>query len=218
VPQGTVLPSGERTCIVSLMMQARQGATVAAHRERFGCGGAGYHLGFCPKRPGLAEFISTGLDGKMEGERYKQSPALAEAYMAQNPVTPAPADYAVIRPVDSLSPSQRPEVIVYIGGPDELAALVGLANYARRDDAVICPFGAGCNSTLNRPLLEAKRDEPRAVLGLFDPSARPYVAPDELSFAAPVAMWEEMAGNAAESFLHTAAWERLRRRIRVDRG
>lgn len=218
VPAGTELPSGERTCIVALMMQARGGATVAAHRERFGCGGAGYYLGFCEPRPGIAEFVSTGIPGVMEGERYKQSPELVEAYMEQNPVGPAPAEYAVIRPVADLSEAHRPEVIVYIGRADELAALVGLANYARRDDAVICPFGSGCNGALNRPLREAQREEPRAVLGLFDPSARPYVGGDELSFAAPVALWEEMVGNAAESFLSTPTWEHLRRRIGSSSG
>jgi hypothetical protein len=90
---------------------------------------------------------------------------------------------------------------------------VGLAGYARGEDAVIVPFGAGCSTIVTYPLAEARRDPPRAVLGMFDPSARPYLAADELSFAVPLAMWEEMLGNAEESFLITPTWAKIRNRI-----
>jgi hypothetical protein len=66
---------------------------------------------------------------------------------------------------------------------------------------------------ITRALYEAKSPQPRGVLGLFDPSARPCVAADELSFSAPLALWEEMLGNAEESFLRTKTWETVRRRI-----
>jgi uncharacterized protein (DUF169 family) len=216
VPEATKLPTGARTCVVAMLAHARRGATVAVARDNFGCGGGGYYLGFCSARPEIAEFVSTGIPGKMEGEHYKQSPDLVRAYQAHNPVRPAPADYAVCKPVSALAPTETPEVIVCLGMPDELSALVGLANYAREDDAVITPFGSGCNSLFSRPLLEATQPQPRAVLGLFDPSARPYVESEELSFAAPLALWEEMVGNAGESFLKTVTWEVLRKRI--ERG
>jgi uncharacterized protein (DUF169 family) len=216
VPEATKLPTGERTCVVAMLAHARKGATVAISRDNFGCGGAGYYLGFCPPRPEIAEFVSTGIPGKMEGEHYKQSPDLVRAYQAHNPVRPAPADYAVCKPVAALAATETPEVIVCLGTPDELSALLGLANYAREDEAVITPFGSGCNSLFSRPLREAAQPQPRAVLGLFDPSARPYVGSHELSFAAPLAVWEEMVSNAGESFLRTATWAVLRRRI--ERG
>jgi hypothetical protein len=213
VPADAVLPSGEHTCVVALMSQAREGATLAVARDNFGCGGGGFYLGFCPPRPGIAEFVSTGIPGQMEGEHYKQSPQLAQAHLDRHPVPPAPADYAVMKPVADLGAHEAPQVVIYFGSADELAALVFLANYARAEEAVITPFGSGCSSTLTRPLLEAQREHPRAILGLFDPSARPHLGSDEFSFAAPAALWEEMLGNAEESFLRTPTWDRLRRRI-----
>jgi len=81
-----------------------------------------------------------------------------------------------------------------------MAGLLGLAEYARAEDALIAPFGSGCSTLVTYPLAEGKRALPRAVLGIFDPSARPDLAPEELSFAAPLALWEEILGNAEDSF------------------
>lgn len=99
-----------------------------------------------------------------------------------------------------------------------MAGLLGLAEYARAEDALIAPFGSGCSTLVTYPLAEGKRALPRAVLGIFDPSARPDLAPEELSFAAPLALWEEILGNAEDSFLSTLAWARLRTRAQEGGG
>jgi uncharacterized protein (DUF169 family) len=213
LPEGAQLPEGERACVVGLLSHARRGETAALSRERFGCGGGGYYLGFCQQRPGIAEFVSKGIPGQMEGEHYKKSPDLVRCHLAEHPVPPAPAEYAVFKPVSALTPDEQPLVIIYFGVPDELAGLVGLAGYARAEDAVICPFGSGCSGIVTRPLEEAKGEQPRAVLGMFDPSARPFIGVNELSFAAPLTLWEEMLGNAEESFLQTKTWEKVKSRI-----
>jgi hypothetical protein len=51
-------------------------------------------------------------------------------------------------------------------------------------------------------------------MGLFDPSARPYVDRNLLTFAVPFRLFIRMAGNVPESFLVTRTWETLRKRIR----
>ena len=213
LPEGAKQPEGERACLVGLTALVRKGHTAALSRERFGCGGGGYYLGFCQQRPGIAEFVSKGIPGQMEGEHYKKSPDLVRYHLAEHPVPPAPAEYAVFKPVSALTPDEQPLVIIYFGVPDELAGLVGLAGYGREEDAVICPFGSGCSGIVTRPLEEAKGEQPRAVLGMFDPSARPFIGGDELSFAACLALWEEMLGNAEESFLQTKTWAKVRKRI-----
>ena len=50
---------------------------------------------------------------------------------------------------------------------------------------------------------EGKTDRPRAILGMFDVSARPYVPADTLSFAVPMAKFQRMIDNMEESFLTT---------------
>jgi hypothetical protein len=213
LPPDAKLITGERTCVIGLLALARKGQTVALHRDQYGCGGGGTYLGFCPPREGIAEFVSTGIPGVMEGEHYKQSPELFRASMDRNPIPPAPADYALFKPVSALAEGEEPLAITCVGLADELSALVFLANFARAEEAVLAPFSSGCGALVTRALLEAEKPEPRAILGIFDPSARPYLGPEELTFTAPRALWEEMLGNAEESFLKTPTWQRLKKRI-----
>ncbi len=199
-------------CVVAALGRARRGETVYFDREHFGCPGGGYYLGFCERRPDLEYFVSTGIPGQTEGEHYKKSPELVRAFLQANPVAPAPARYAVFQPMSALSEDQEPSIVICFGTGDELSGLLGLANYARAEDAVICPFGSGCSTIVTFALREAQHDPPRAVLGMFDPSARPFVATEELSFAAPLALWIEMLQHADESFLKTATWAKVRKR------
>ena len=212
-PKGYLSPTEGSGCIFSVVARARRGETVYFAREHYGCGGGGYYLGFCPARPEIAEFVSTGIPGRMAGERYKKSPDLVRRFLDRHPAPPAPAAYAVFRPMSALTDSDDPQVIICFAVADQLAGLAGLAGYARDEDAVICPFGSGCSTVVTSPLLEAQREQPRAVLGMFDPSARPFIEKDRISFAAPRALWEEMLGNTEESFLSTKTWDKVRRRL-----
>jgi hypothetical protein len=54
---------------------------------------------------------------------------------------------------------------------------------------------------------------PRAIIGMFDPSARPHVPKDTLSFAVPMKKFVTMIGNMEESFLITDTWRNLQKRI-----
>jgi hypothetical protein len=79
---------------------------------------------------------------------------------------------------------------------------------------VIAPFGSGCASIVQYPYLETKSARPRAVIGMFDVSARPYVNKDKLSFAAPMSKFKRMVDNMEESFLITPSWARIQKRIK----
>ena len=212
-PAGYQPPGGTRVCLFGILGRARRGETVYFDQDTIGCPGGGYYLGFCEARPEIDLFVSTGVPGKMPGEHYKQSPELVRAFRERHRPQPAPGRYAVFMPVSSLGPEQTPQVILCFAGPDELAGLVGLANYAREEDAVSLPFGSGCGTTISRALEEADQPLPHGFVGLLDPSARPYIQADELGFSAPLALWEEMLGNAEESFLQTKSWAVLCRRI-----
>ncbi len=49
---------------------------------------------------------------------------------------------------------------------------------------------------------------------MFDSSARPFVAPDELTFAAPIKKFTAMVENMEESFLITNTWKNMQKRIK----
>jgi hypothetical protein len=61
--------------------------------------------------------------------------------------------------------------------------------------------------------MEGRRARPRGVMGLFDPSARPWVKPDVLTFAVPMAKLTRMIDDMEESFLSTRTWDRLKARM-----
>jgi hypothetical protein len=94
-----------------------------------------------------------------------------------------------------------------------LSALVVLANYAREaNDNVIAPFGAGCHSVCIFPYREAGAENPRAIIGLTDVSARKQVDKDILSFTVPYKMFLEMESNVKGSFLENEEWLKVQER------
>jgi len=212
-PSGFRPEEGKWACVLAVMGRARRGETVYFDAEHFGCGGAGYYLGFCDRPPKVEYFVSTGIPGELEGEHYKQSPEIMLKTMELHPAPPASAKYAIVKPLSALAESETPEIIICIATPDQLSGLVMLAGFARAEDAVVCAWASGCGSIISRPLLEARREEPRAVVGVFDPSSRLFLRENEMTFAAPRALWEEMLTNADESFLRTETWAKVRRRI-----
>jgi hypothetical protein len=63
------------------------------------------------------------------------------------------------------------------------------------------------------PLAERQKEHPRAVLGMFDVSARPYMQKDHFSFAVPMKKFRAMVDDMNESFLITDSWKKVARRI-----
>ena len=136
--------------------------------------------------------------------------------MERWPNLTAPARYIVFKRWDRIEPEDTPEVAVFFASPDVLSGLFTLANFDESDpNAVIAPMAAACATIVQYPYLEKDADHPRAVLGLFDPSARPWVKPDLLSFAVPMRRLEQMIEYLSESFLTTNTWERVRNRMTV---
>ncbi len=215
LPPGTLLPpEGARTCLFALLAKTRaEGRPVALSAAHHGCAGGGYYLGFLDSpREGIEHFLSCGIPGKLSGERYLKTPELARSRISQAPVHRAARKFGLFTRADGPLHGDKPEVVVFFADPDRLAGLHMLAGFDRDDDAVVAPFSSGCGAIVTLPLAENAREEPRAVLGLFDPSARPFAAPNLLTFAVPRRMFERMARNVPESFLTGRTWEAIRTR------
>ena len=104
--------------------------------------------------------------------------------------------------------------VIFFATADVLSCLFTLANFDEAtSQGVIAPFGAGCGSIIYHPLVESKSPHPRAVLGMFDVSARPFVDGNVLTFTVPWSKFVTMVGNMEESFLTTDSWKKLRMRI-----
>ena len=207
-------------CVVAMMNAAGKGKIAAFDREHFGCGGGAIGLGLRDTYDhvpgGIEYFLSTGKgEGFPPGEAYKKNPELAKIFADQLPMIDIPYDYVVFKPLDKVDHNKEtPQLVIMLANPDQLAALVVLANYDRPgNDNVIAPFSAGCHTIVLIPYSESQKEQQKAVIGILDISARPYVDPDIMSFTVPFKMFLQMEANVPGSFLEKNDWKKIRDRI-----
>ena len=202
-------------CLIANLAGVREGTPMRFAEKSIGCPGGRRYTGFAEGlRPGFEFFLSCGIPGQMEGERYKKSPELVREILAKGPKFKAPAKYIVVKRWDRLEADEEPDVVVFFATPDVLSGLFTLASFDTAEPSgVIAPFSAGCGSIVLYPYLEKDKPDPHAVIGMFDPSARPHVPAATLTFAVPMAKFVRMVGNMEESFLITPTWETIRKRI-----
>lgn len=235
---------GKWGCIMWLAASAARGKAAACDRKTFGCFGGGVGMGFGDQYvnfPGGKEcfchFLSGGndqweqgqqaaqkvkpflrkeaYDNFVSGERYIKTPERVHQFIENLPITDIPSEYVIFKPLADVDPDQETSrVIVFFADPDQLSALVLLANYDRPDNHnVIIPYAAGCQTIGIYPYQEAQAERPRAVVGLTDLSARVYIrkqlGDNLMTFAVPVALFKEMESNVAGSFLERPTWQSL---------
>ncbi len=207
-------PKGWR-CFISELIRVRRGRSLAFDSSAVPCRGGKRYLGFTTELfPKFDYFLSCGLDGEIEGERFKKSPELVRQLMYDFKELPAPSRYLVFKRWDKLAENDVPEGVVFFTHADILSGLFTLANFDRPDtDGVYTPFSSGCGSIVRLIRLEATKENPRAVLGMFDVSARMSVESNLLSFGVPFGRFRQLVENMDESFLITASWDQVRKRF-----
>ena len=219
VPEGSLTPKNSR-CIIGVLRLARkrrQAVTVMNH-ENLCPGGRVYTNLEGAVTDFIPAFVSTGMEGVFEGERYCRSPEIVSRYLDQVRLKADPLPYRIFKPVDMLSGNEVPEVVVFFENPDVLSGLYTLVQFETGDnETIIAPFGAGCAGiyTWVKRYLELGLE--RAVIGGFDPSARPFMAPDELTFAMPYTLFLRLMSSYRESFLFTHSWQTIKKRIQKPR-
>jgi len=232
-------------CVMWLAVSAAKGKAAVADIKTFGCIGGGVGLGFGNQyknfpggEEGFCHFLSSGNAGRpggaelaeqikpymtkesyenfLHGERYVESPSLVKKFINNLPITDISEPYVVFKPLDKVDfVKERPQTIIFFVNPDQLSALVVLANYGRGDNEnVIIPYAAGCQTIGIYPYREAKSAKPNAVVGLTDLSARVYIRKqlgdaNLMTFAAPSSLFEEMERNVPGSFLERHIWHSL---------
>lgn len=205
-------------CIIADITRVFKGQFLAFNATNIGCGGGLRYCGFSDNlRPGFEFFLSYGIEGKMEGERYKKDPETVLELMKNAPSMKAPAKWLIAKPFEKLEIEDNPEIILFFASPDVLAGLFTLANFDRSDlYGVKSPFSAGCGSIIQFPLLENNNEYPDCILGMFDSSARPYVPKGTLSFAIPMKRFETLVEYMDDSFLTTGTWKVINKRISAE--
>jgi len=214
-----VQPPKRHRCIICDLAKVRNGKPLYFDIDAVGCGGGKRYLGFEQKLGANFEyFLSYGIPGEMEGERYKKSPELVKEQLKNLSPFEAPGKYIVFKRWDGIDEGDEPLVAVFFATCDVLSGLFTLANYDEQDQyGVIAPFSAGCGSIVHHPYKELQSQHPRAILGMFDVSARPCVPSGVLSFAVPWSKFVRMINNIEESFLITESWNNVKKRIFNDK-
>lgn len=212
------VPGPARHCLIADLGAVRKGRPLLFNVEDISCTGGKRYTGFTQRvRPNFSYFLSCGIPGQLVGERYKKSPEIVDQMGIGQQSFEAPGKFILFKRIDALTETDDPAVVVFFASPDALSGLFTLVNYEESiPDGVMAPMCAGCSSIIYYPFMQLGAERPRAVLGMFDISARPYVPADMLTLAIPWPKFEQMVGDMDESFLITESWKKVHHRI--DKG
>jgi len=109
---------------------------------------------------------------------------------------------------------EKPVSIVFFSDPDQFSAIGVLANYSfEGNNNVIFPFAVGCQAIGLYSYKEAESNNPKAIAGPMDLSARLFLrkqfGENIMSMAVPWKMFLEMEENVEGSFLQQHTWSEL---------
>ena len=195
-------------CLFKEMEAVRSGKPISLNAEIIGCGGGKLYTGFGPMNEYIPNFVS-------QKERYKQNPQDVIAYVDSLQLQSFTGKYLNFVRIDQMETLDDIEGMLFFATPDILAGLTTWAFFDNpSEEAVSAIFGSGCTSVISLTVRENRLHGQRTILGLFDPSVRPYVEANELSFVIPASRFKTMAKTMRQSCLfNTRAWEKVKERI-----
>jgi uncharacterized protein (DUF169 family) len=184
------------SCVIGNIWLARKkhGAAYISSEE-YGCpGGVFYCSMMKPNLRFIEYYVTTGFSGTpMHGERYLPSPETMRKFLAKVDPRKAPAKYCIFKPLSTFSEDEEPEFVIFFARPEVLSGLFTHTTFTTGEvDCVASPFGAGCTNIIAWPLYYKEQGVEKAVLGGFDPSARKFMKPDELTFTVSLSLYKKM--------------------------
>ena len=194
-------------CMIGAIRKVCEGNALTLTSETVQCGGGGLYTAFRPMPERVPLFVS-------ETEHYKQRPEQVRAYVESLEIEITKRPYLNFVRVDKLDSWEGVEAVVFFATPDVLSGLCSWAFFDNdAEDAVVTKFASGCAAVVAFATVENRKGGRRCFLGMFDPSARPLVPKDELSFAVPMSRFSEMLRTMPHSALFEHAFSVVRRRI-----
>lgn len=199
-------------CMVGAIRRVCDGDTLTLSTDNVQCGGGGLYTSFRPMPERVPLFVS-------ETEHYKATPEMVRDYVERLKLQITERPYLNITRVDKLESWDDVEAVVFFATPDILSGLCTWAYYDNNaDDAVVSKFASGCAAIVAFATVENRKGGKRCFLGMLDPSARPLVPKNELSFAVPMSRFSEMLATLPNSALYHKAFSVIRRRIDGEIG
>ena len=195
-------------CFFKGLQAAREGTPISLSVDIIGCGGGKLYSGFTDMPERVPGFVS-------QKEKYKKTPEMVADYIQGLGMKRAEKPFLNFVRIDQATSFEGTEGILFFATPDMLSGLCGWAFYdSNAPDAVVSLFGSGCSTVVSMAIVENERQGHRCFLGLFDPSVRPWVGKDELSFTIPFSRFVVMTETMKDTFLFGShAWAKVRQRM-----
>lgn len=194
-------------CMIGKISKVRAGESLTLCSENVICGGGGLYTAFKPMPDRVPVFVS-------EVERYKKSKEMVLEYVDSLGINISDKPYLNFIRLDSLSRWDDAEALLFFATPDILSGLCTWAFYDNNSpDAVTTQFASGCASIVTFAINENRNKGRRCFLGMLDPSARPLVPENELTFTIPMSRFKEMLATMNDSALFQKAFTILKKRI-----
>ena len=194
-------------CLVSSISNVRHGNSLTLSAENVICGGGGLYTAFTEMPERVPIFVS-------EVEHYKKTKEMVVDYVRGLNIELTQKPYLNFVSIDNLKEWSDAEVLLFFATPDMLAGLCSWAFYDNNSaDAVVTQFSSGCASIVTRAISENKSGGRSCFIGMLDPSARPLIPENELTFTIPMCRLMEMLDTMDDSSLYQKAFSALRRRI-----
>lgn len=220
-----------------------KGKTVVFDRETYACPGACAGLGFgtaYDKALGgydtFSAFFSKGIEDAEDPEKYREFAEKMPAHITKKliqgerfhcnrekalkwiseelPLFDFPETYRIIKPLSELQEGETPLSVIFTVNPMHLTTLITLNGAINEGiNETVTPQGAACQMIGNYVFNEAKKENPKAVMGLLDLAARHNVKnvlpEDVLTYAMPWEVFLEMEKEAETGIFESPLWLNL---------
>ena len=195
-------------CFFKGLQAAREGHPVSLSVDVIGCGGGKLYTGFADMPEHVPGFVSLK-------EKYKKTPEMVVDYVKGLEMERATKPYLNFVRIDKAESWDGVEGLLFYATPDMLSGLCGWAFFDNNEpDAVVSQFGSGCSTVVSMTVVENARRGHRCFIGLFDPSVRPWIGKNELSFTIPYCRFVTMMETMKDCFLFDShAWEKIKQRL-----
>ena len=177
-------------CMIGAIRKVCEGGALTLSADNVLCGGGRLYTAFAPMPDRVPDYIDR-LDIHITAKPYLN----------------------FVR-MDGLATLDDVEGVIFFATPDILSGLCSWAFYDNdADDAVSTKFASGCCSIVTFAAKENRDGGRRCFIGMLDPSARPLVPRNELTFTVPLCRFREMMGTMEQSALFQKAYSVVRKRI-----
>lgn len=216
----------KRNCVVPFIMAAAKGKVTSMDEAGCTCPGgavgACFGDGFTRLNPNIHVMLSQGMGDKApegappmvkEGERFFCNEDVAMKWRNNMPYSEKAYPRIVFAPANRWEEIGKPDLVFVFANPDQLSALVTMQGFHNGKVLnTIAPYGAACHSILFAAE-QMEKEEPCAILGLFDISQRSNALKNYLSITMPYQMWESMIKDLDKSCLTTHSWKKIEQRL-----